>query len=239
MQKSIPLVLFLSMLSSVASADALGLYVGGGTWKHDPSGSFSSNDPGSTSIDMKNNMGFNEESDSYLWLAFDHPIPVLPNIRLERTALSHEGTASGVIVYNGNPGASGPSKAKLDTTDAILYYRLLDNWVNLDVGLNMRKIDGEFAIGNNSVIVNETVPMLYLAAQFDLPFTGLSVGGDYKVVSYSGSSYDDVRLRAIYEVGVIGFEAGLRSTRITLKDVDGVNSDIKFEGLMLGAFLHF
>jgi hypothetical protein len=46
-------------------------------------------------------------------------------------------------------------------------------------------------------------------------------------------------LRAIYETGVIGFEAGLRTTTIKLDDVDSVNADLEFTGLMLGAFLHF
>lgn len=239
MRKIIAICFMTTFAASSATADTLGLYFGGGSWKHDPSGSIRSSDPNSVNIDMKADMGLKEESESYLWMAFDHPIPLLPNIRLEKTALSHSGNASGAFNYKGNPLASGPTEVTLDSLDTILYYRLLDNWVNLDLGIDLRSLDGRFAIGNDSLEISETIPMLYLAAQFDLPLTGLSVGADYKVISYSGSSYNDMRLRAAYEIGVIGFEAGLRSTRITLDDVDGVNADIKFDGLMVGAFLHF
>lgn len=239
MLKIVSICFMAIFMAGPASADTLGLFVGGGVWKHDPSGNISSNDPGSDSISMKGDMGLKEESESYLWMAFDHPIPLVPNIRLEKTSLSHTGNASGVFNYNGSSTASGPTEVTLDSIDTILYYRLLDNWVNLDLGIDLRSLDGRFAIGDQSLEVSETIPMLYLAAQFDLPLTGLSVGADYKVISYSGSSYNDMRLRAAYEIGVIGFEAGLRSTRIKLDDVDGVNADIEFDGLMVGAFLHF
>ncbi len=239
MQKFIPFVLFLSLASPTAMADVLGLYVGGGAWRHDPSGSFSSTDPGSDSIDMKSSMNFKEKTESYLWLAFDHPLPILPNIRLEKTGLSHSSSTGGTFNYKGNPVATGATRIQLDSTDAILYYRLLDNWVNFDIGLDLRKIDGEFKIGGDTSKFNETIPMLYLAAQFDLPFSGLSVGGDYRVISSSGSRYSDVRLRAVYEMSVIGFEAGIRSVNLILDNVDGINSDIEFKGLMVGAFLHF
>lgn len=231
-------LLLQAFISSAAMADFLGIYVGAGSWKHDPSGSVNSSQAGSTVIDLESGLNFSDESETYLWAAFDHPIPILPNIRLEQNPLTHNG-ASGTVNFNGNPVASGATTFSLDSTDAILYYRLLDNWVNFDLGLNLRKIDGEFTIGSESLTLSETVPMLYVAAQFDLPFTGFSVGADYNIVSYDGNSYDDIRLRAIYEMGVIGFEAGLRTTTIELDDVDNINADLEFKGLMLGAFLHF
>ena len=94
--RKIILAMTLLGMAGTASADFLGLYVGGGSWSHDPEGGFSSTNLGSTTIDMKNNLGFDKESEGYLWAAFDHPIPLLPNIRLERTALKHEGVTSSV-----------------------------------------------------------------------------------------------------------------------------------------------
>ncbi len=228
----------LALVSSAASADFLGLYVGGGSWNHDPSGDFSSTDAGSTNIDMNTDLGFGSKSETYMWAAFDHPIPLLPNIRLEKTSLSQSGSMGGSASFNGVP-VTGSSGITLDSTDAILYYRLLDNWVNVDLGLNMRKIDGDFTVGSQSVAISESVPMLYIAAQFDLPFSGFSIGADINTVSYSGNKYNDIRLRALYEMGMIGFEVGTRTTTLVLDDVDGINADLSFSGLMLGAFLHF
>ena len=221
-----------------ASADTLGFYVGGGSWNHDPSGTFSSTQSGSSTIDIKSDLGVSKKSESYVWMAFEHPVPFLPNIRLEKSSLSNTGNTSNIYNFNGNT-TSGNFETTLDSTDAILYYRLLDNWVNLDLGLDVRKIDGRFAIGSESSSVSATVPMLYASAAFDLPLTGLSVGADYKVVSYSGSTYNDMRIRAAYEFGVVGIEAGVRSTKIKISDVDNINTDLTFKGVMVGAFLHF
>ena len=231
-------LLLASLYASTASADFLGLYVGGGSWNHDPSGDFSSTQTGSDILDVGTDLGLSDESETYVWAAFDHFIPLVPNIRLERTSLGHDGVVSSGVNFNGTS-VSGPSTVSLDSTDAILYYRLLDNWINFDLGLNLRKVDGEFSIGNESVSVSETVPMLYLAAQFDLPFTGFSVGGDYNVVSYDGNDYNDLRLRAIYEIGVVGFELGVRTTTVKLDNVDDINADLEFDGMFMGAFLHF
>ncbi len=239
MRKALAILLILQcFVSTPAMADFLGLYVGGGSWKHDPSGDFDSSNAGSSIIALEPDLKFSSESDTYFWAAFDHPVPLIPNIRMEKASLSHAGTTGSSFSFLGGI-TTGESTVTLDSTDIILYYRLLDNWVNFDLGLNMRKIEGEFSIGNRQQGFSETVPMLYVAAQFDLPFTGLSVGADYNLVSYDGNSYDDIRIRALYEVGVIGFEAGLRTTSIKLDDVDNINADIDFSGLMLGMFLHF
>lgn len=231
-----PLALALSVMSSNAQADFLGLYIGGGVWDHDPSGTFGT--VGDDIINVENDLGYSGENDTYIWAAFEHFVPLVPNVRVEMASMGHSGTASG-IDFGAGVNLSGNSEVNLDTTDAILYYRLLDNWVNFDLGLNLRKIEGDFTIDTETVSVSETIPMLYVAAQFDLPFTGFSIGADINKISYDDSSYQDVRIRALYEMGVIGFEAGLRSTTLELDNLDTINADLEFEGLMLGAFLHF
>lgn len=238
MKKILTVCFILVFPFATASADTLGLYVGGGSWNHDPSGTFSSTQTGSSSIDIKSDLNVSKKSESYVWMAFEHPVPFLPNIRLEKSSLSNTGNTSNLYNFNGST-TSGNFETTLDSTDAILYYRILDNWVNLDLGLDVRKIDGRFAIGSQSSTVTATVPMLYASVAFDLPLTGLSVGADYKVISHSGSTYNDSRIRATYEFGVIGIEAGVRSTKIKISDVDNINTDLTFKGVMVGAFLHF
>jgi len=235
--RKFPVLMALALVLSVnnANADFLGLYVGGGSWDHDASGTFGTT--GDDIIDVESDLNFTGEQDTYIWAAFEHFVPLVPNIRIEASSLGHSGTASGVN-FNG-VNLSGNAEISLDNTDTIFYYRLLDNWVNFDFGLNIRKLDGDFIIDTQSLSVSETIPMLYLAAQFDLPFSGFSVGGDINMISYSGSSYQDIRLRAIYEIGLVAFEAGYRTTITELDDVDNVTADLDFQGLMIGAFLHF
>lgn len=232
---SIPLVLVLSVLSATASADALGLYIGGGTWNHDPAGTFGTQ--GDADINVGADLDYSDKNDTYFYAAFEHFVPLVPNVRVEVASMEHSGTASG-LTFNGSS-VNGHSAISLDTTDAIAYWRLLDNWINFDFGINVRQLDADFTVGSEIVSVSETVPMLYVAAQFDMPLTGLSVGADINTISFSGVTYQDMRIRALYETGVIGFEAGLKSTTIELDDVDNVNADLEFEGLMFGAFIHF
>ena len=234
-----PLVLALSIFSgafsSGANADALGFFVGGGMWDYDPSGTFGTT--GDDVIDVESDLNFGGEQDAYVWAAFEHFVPIIPNIRIEAASMSSDGAANG-LDFNGVT-LTGPASVSLDTTDAILYYRLLDNWVSLDLGLTVRSLDGDFVIDTETVSISETIPMLYASAQFDLPFTGFSVGGDINVINYDGSEYRDIRLRALYEIGVIGFEAGYKTSTLVLDDVSGVSSDLEYSGLILGAFLHF
>lgn len=232
---SMPLILALSVLSTNVNADALGLFIGGGTWDHDPSGNFAS--LGSPSIDVESDLKYSGESDTYFYAAFEHFVPLVPNIRIEAASLGHSGTASAVTFLGST--LTGPSSISLDTTDAIIYYRILDNWISLDLGLNLRKLEADFIVDTAKISVSESIPMVYGSVQFDLPFTGFSVGGDMNLTDYSGSTYREVRLRALYEMGVIGFEAGIKSVTLELDDVDNINADLEFEGIMLGAFLHF
>ena len=234
-----PLVLALSILSGNASADFLGLFVGGGVWDHDPVGTFGTTVGGSDIIDMETDLSYKGEKDTYAYVAFEHFVPLVPNVRLEQATMEHVGASTAVINFNGVPVGAGDSSISLDTLDKIVYWRLLDNWVNADFGFNFRRLDAEFNLGGEQVTLSESVPMLYLAAQIDLPFTGFSVGADINQISLSDIKYQEMRVRAIYEMGVVGFEVGMRSTVIELKDIGGINADLEFKGMMAGAFLHF
>ena len=235
---TVSLILALSALSGNANADALGLYIGGGVWDHDPSGYFGTT--GDDPINMETNLKYVGEKDSYVYAAFEHFVPFVPNIRIESASMGHTGTSSVTVDFNGQTVNTGSASViNMDTTDAILYWRLLDNWVNFDLGFNARKLDADFTMGAETVAVSETIPMLYLAVQFDLPLTGLSIGADINNVSYSDAKYQDIRVRALYEMGVIGIELGLKTTTLDLKGLDTIESSIEFKGMMVGAFLHF
>lgn len=234
------LILALSGLSSNANADALGLFIGGGVWDHDPSGAYGTTGVGDSVIDMESNLKYAGEKDSYAYVAFEHFVPFVPNIRIETASMGHTGTSSATVTFNGvSIGAGGQSSLSLDTTDTILYWRLLDNWVNFDLGINARKLEADFGIGAEMVSVSETIPMLYLSAQFDLPFSGLSIGADINNISYSDASYQDIRLRVLYEMGVVGIELGMKTTTLELKGLDSVEADLEFKGMTVGVFLHF
>lgn len=241
--------LFLLLCSSAAQADFAGVTIGGALWNHQPSGDFAYSKSGvSTNIDFADTLGLSTESEGFFWLSIEHPIPFLPNIKLQQTVLSSEGqeTVTQNIDFAGRTYTGQlDSSISLNQTDFILYYEFLDNVVSLDGGLNIKKIDVEFKLSSPSVLeesVSETLylPMLYMAARIDLPLTGLYLGGSGSLLAAQGSSFSDYQLNVGYESSIgLGVEGGYRMLSIKIDDVSDINADFKFDGAYLGLFYHF
>lgn len=246
----------LMVAPTIASADTIGFYVGAGNFDAEFSGTFKDADSTiSREIDVDDDLGFDESSASYVYIAIEHPIPVLPNIKLARTELDQDGssTITETIEFDGqtySANADIDSTIDLSHTDVTLYYELLDNWVNLDLGLTIRQFDGEISITGvpQGSTVEETaqedidfpVPLLYVKAQFDLPLTGLYAAVDGNWIGYSGNIFFDAVGKIGYETDIgFGVEAGLRSITLEIDEEDEVEADMDFSGLYLAAHYHF
>ncbi|MCF6281705.1 MAG: TIGR04219 family outer membrane beta-barrel protein [Candidatus Polarisedimenticolaceae bacterium] len=242
--------LFLLLCTSAAHADFAGVTIGGAIWNHQPSGDFSYSEDGiATDIDFDDTLGLSTEAEGFFWLAIEHPIPFLPNLKLQRTQLSSEGeervtqsVTFGDQIYTA--GTDVKSSVSLNQTDIILYYEFLDNVVSFDAGLNIKIIDAEFeltsSLANESVSETLYVPMLYAAARVDLPLTGVYLGGSGSLISMSGSSFSDYQFNVGYESAIgLGVEGGYRMQTLKIDDVSDLNTNFKFDGAYLGLFYHF
>lgn len=246
----------LMALPTVASADTIGLFVGAGTFNPEFSGTFKNSDTSDTvgEIDLEDDLDLDDDSATFFYIAIEHPIPVLPNIRLARTDMEQEGTSTLTrdITFDGetySANAQVDSTVDLSHTDVTLYYELLDNWVNLDLGLTVRQFDGKLEItGKTSDGDTETasedvdypVPMLYAKAQFDLPLTGLYASVDGNFIGYGGNTFFDATGKVGYETSIgFGVEAGLRSITLEIDDEEDVEADMEFSGMYLAAHYHF
>ena len=137
-----------AMLATFAAgtqADILGATAGAYQWKQNWEGDVQS---GPDAIDMNDDLGYDDETGTSIYVALEHPIPVLPNIRLQRTDLdiSERNNLSRTFTFEGDVYTAADtvdSTTDLTHTDATFYYEVLDNWVNLDVGLTVRMFDGE------------------------------------------------------------------------------------------------
>lgn len=229
-------------------ADTIGVYVGAGVWNHDPSGSIK--DSSVDAFDLKRDFHLKEETEGYFYIAIEHPLPLIPNVKFASTKLSHAG--SGITTVNANIGGVNigvnenlDTKLVLDSTDITLYYELLDNVVEFDLGLTARKLDGSLDIvastaGNVSEIIDETVPMIYVAAAFNLPVTGLSIHAEGNFIGVSDVSYSDFTTKVRYEIiSVFGIEGGYRAQKLEIDDSPDVVVDMKFSGVFAGVYVHF
>jgi outer membrane protein len=129
--------------------------------------------------------------------------------------------------------------------DIILYYELLDNWLNLDLGLNFKHFNGYTYFYSDSIIeerakIDAWVPMLYAKGQFDLPFTGFSASITGEALSFDGNQITDLAAAINYESDSdFGAQAGYRDLSIDLQRIGTLKSNITVDGFYLGVNFHF
>lgn len=225
----------LALAAPLANADVLGVGANVSYWDSDFSGEVVNKD---SAVDIEKDLNLDSDSNANFTAFFEHPIPVLPNVRLNYTSISQSGRGEiGPEEFDEIPvGAEVKSDLDIDQLDVTLYYEVLDNWVNLDLGLTARNFDGELVLRDTAIggrvsktSVDAVVPMGYLAARFDLPFTGVSVGAEGNVISYSGDSLHDFNAYGQYEFAMLQLRAGYRQMSIDYEDDDD-KLDVEMSG---------
>ncbi len=244
MKKLLPAIAF-SLLPFAATADFIGFEIGAAYWNPKPGGVINYMDSGAN--DFSDDLNLGDSRENVLWAAVEHPVPLLPNIKLIKTSLELEGengtlNASFGDVTAGLPGVD--SDLTLDQIDAILYYEILDNWVNLDLGINIKVIDGSAWVSRQSVSTKEnftaTIPLLYGNAVFELPFTGFFAGLEASLLSVNDNRVTDTTVSLGYESDIgLGVLAGLRRQSIVLKDTGDVDLDFTVSGPFAGVYFDF
>lgn len=241
--KILIMALGLTLASPLAFADRiLGLHGGVGYWLGDYSGELGEPSISTSDLDL------DDSDNSYIYLALEHPIPLVPNIRAQYNHINSDQTStiSSDFSLDGVQFSAGEeilSELELNHVDVTLYYQLLDNWINLDLGLTARQFDGfafvQGASESQEVDLDAVVPMVYGMAQFDLPFTGWSLGAEGNAFSFDDNELTDysVRLRYMLQsVLDLGVELGYREMSLELDgraqtdlDMDGIYGALVFK----------
>ncbi len=236
-------------LSTPGQADFIGLSIGASYWSPELSGEFSS--AGEASIDLSDDLDIDDPSQSSVVLSLEHPIPLLPNIRYQNFDLDSDGinTLANDISFEGETYLAGDTvRTTFDLThdDIVLYYEILDNWVNLDIGLDLKRFDGEVSIAgttnttSTSIDVDETLPLLFVSARFDLPFSGFYIGAELSSFSFDDSSADDATLKLGYQSDIgLGIEGGVKTFSLELDDADDLDTDIEYDGAFVNGYFRF
>lgn len=199
----------------LATADILGAGASVSYWHPGLSGDINN-------YDVEDDLDLDTDGSVSLEALVEHPVPVLPNVRLGYTLIEQDG--SGTVNY-GDVNGSAKSEFDLEQLDLTLYYEVLDNWVNIDLGLTVRDLSAELLLTdqNNSsnqeqIKVSGALPMGYVAARFDLPFTGVSAGVQGNVISFDGDSIHDVDAYGQYEISVVQLRLGYRQMAVDYED---------------------
>jgi len=235
----------LAAFSTLAAADMIvGLYAGAGMWSVGPGGNI-----GDSAIDV-DALGMSDETDAFVYVALEHPIPLWPNVKLQHTRLGSkgEGTLSRRFrLHDVEFLAEETVSTELDLThtDVVMYYELLDNVVSLDLGWTLRLFDGHASVVSRSGTLSESVdidlpvPMAYARTLIELP-AGFSLSATAHAIGYSGNSLQDLSAHVAYTFGSVvdvGIEMGYRRLALELDD-DG-QTDVTLDGPYVAVAVHF
>ncbi len=252
MSKVLSGLLLVGILGASAQADILRVEMGAGVWNNEFSGTVTSTTlPDPITADV---LGYDKESKGYAWLNIKHPVPVLPNLRLEYAAVDFSGTSTASFTYKGDTYAvNTKSDLTLDQIDVIMYYNILDNtaWTTLDIGLDVKVVDLAFNASSlgNTIAEDETLPlpMAYGRLRFEIPGVDLGIEGNAKYTAYKNSKVTDYAIKADYTlVDVLPVDVGLEvGYRFQQFDIDGTDfstettADFEIDGVFAGATIKF
>jgi outer membrane protein len=234
-----------TLAAGSASADTiLGLDATAGVWQPAYSGTV-----GADNFDV-NEFSLAEDNVTFIQVALEHPIPLVPNILVAHSKIETNGAAmlTENVTFGDDTfivGSDVVADMNLSHTDATLYYEILDNWVNLDLGLTARQYRGDLAVvsefQSENIELSGYLPMVYGVARFDLPFTGWSVIAQGNGTSYKGDRHTDLTAKVRWDfVPALDFavEAGYRVMTLDLQELDELQSDLEIKGPYLGLSLH-
>ena len=245
---AIMLLLLPSLASANGVAPLIELRLDVVHWQPQPAGDVASD---GDDFDIEEDFGFDRSRTNILEFGLEHPVPVLPNLRLRHWSLDDSETATlerergfGPITFT----ESEDVRAAYDlaTTDATLYWSPLDNWLELDLGATVRYLDAEVEVENRERDEREQVggslvlPLAHVGARANLPLTGLYVRGEINTLRAGGNALQDVRAGVGWEATrVFGVEAGYQRFSVELDDIDDLDADIDLGGPYVAARLRF
>lgn len=228
--KAFYLTIFATTLgfNSLTHADFIGLKGDVSYWNID----------GKANLDRQNlaDQDFDNDGTIQLSAAFEHPLPLIPNIKATYTKLD--------LTTESNAFNTDQAAVDLDHTNFILYYEILDNIVEADVGVGATLLNGNLQQFNQKIDVKEYAPIVYAEVGAKLPFTGLSVQAETTYTNVNDVKITDAQVELQYDFAKslfldLGAKVGYRVLNIELNDLDEKDIKLDFKGPYIGLNAHF
>lgn len=217
-------------LSGLAQADVIGVKGDLSYWAYDGQANMAAQTAAS-------DQDLERKGAAQLSLAIEHPVPLIPNAKIRYVNLKTqtENEVAGQPVYD----------IDMDHADFILYYEILDNIVNADVGLGATTLNGHVTtLALSKTDIDKTVPVIYATAGAKLPFTGLSAKGEVLYSNFNDAKITDAQAELQYNfidnlLVDVGLKAGYRILDIKLDDYEKNDLKFNFKGPYIGLDIHF
>jgi outer membrane protein len=219
-----------------------------GHWGATPTGTVASGDD---DFDVEDDLGFDRNGANMFMAEFEHPVPVLPNVRLRHSRLDDTSRSTitttrqfGPVQFQTNERVR--SSYDLEMTDATFYYSPVNNWVAIDLGITARRINVDVLLESRDTGDRERaggslwLPMGHLGGRVDLPFTGVYAAAEVNAISTGDERMRDARASLGWEMtSNFGVALGYRELRVEIDDVDDLRADVDFGGPFATATLRF
>lgn len=224
MRNKLLTLLFLATSTS-SQANIVNIDFGLNHWINDASGTLNT----STDIHLDS-----DDRSSTIWVKIEHPVPLLPNLRISQTLMD----------YSGNEFST---EVDVSHGDAIAYYQLLDSHLELDIGLGIKRFLGEIdtrAIGLAPVYyaLDNTLPVAYAMAAFALPNSPIDISLELQQGDNGDDSLSEANFMLRYTTANnIGLGVGYRFMQLELESKeDGYTArvDSEFKGLQFSLSFH-
>jgi len=240
---SIVMLLLVTAIAASVNASPFRIEGGIGVWNHDPDGIINYN---GDDIELNKDLNLSDRNDLSVWLRLEHPVPMLPDVKIQYTPIKVEDDASpgrSFTFGNFDFDEALRSELEMDIIDLQLYNHLpflnMASLKSLDItyGMNFRFLNGQAFIQEiqsiNARSRSFSTPLAMFCAGIRLaPVSSFSLHGEIKGTSYSGNRWCDInaeiQISPFTELIFLGI--GYRYQDFKIEDVEDVTTDQTMQG---------
>lgn len=174
----------------------------------------------------------NKKVTPQIQLAIEHDVPLVPNVMIRHADINQNASNSQIN-----------SDVNVGITDLVLSYDVLDHNVNTDLGVAIKRVDGQLNYNGGETDISKTIPMIYASVGAKLPITGVSANVQALATKYNNVQGVDVQAEVKYNVVEkllydVGAKIGYRMLDLRL-DEKGKEQKLRFQGPFLGIQMGF
>ncbi len=235
-------------VSSGQAAFLFDIRLGYAAWYTVPTGN-TSFVGGNNAVDEALNL--EAELEDHLFAELQHPIPIIPDIRVQYTRLKIDGNDGQLTSPYGDLQVDDvvDARLELEAFDVILFYTLPLPSIDIDLGLHGRYLDGLMNVQEQEtdtpIVVDEPftlpIPMGYGRVHLNLPLTPLFLEAQASGLAIAGNTVFDGQVMLGYESDLgLGIAGGWRHQVLRLDEVvSDMEIDVEIGGPFATVFFHF